>query len=75
MNTIRVFWKGKFEGKAVTIDATAFDPAIHRHEADGRWPAKAESPAIDYDALNAASLEEFAAATEAPKKAKPKASK
>lgn len=42
MSTIRVFWKGKFEGKAVTIDATAFDPAIHRHEADGHWPAKAE---------------------------------
>ncbi len=38
MKTIRVFWKGKFNGALVTINAADFDPSIHRHEADGQWP-------------------------------------
>ncbi len=37
--TLSVFWKGKFEGKAVVIDTTAFDPKLHRLESDGPWPA------------------------------------
>lgn len=38
MNTIKVFWKGKFNGQSVAINATDFNPAIHRLEADGDWP-------------------------------------
>lgn len=38
MNTIKVYWKGKFAGRSVAINATDFDPAIHRAEADGDWP-------------------------------------
>jgi hypothetical protein len=43
METIRVFWKGKFNGRAAKINAQDFDPAVHRLEADGPWPAT-ESP-------------------------------
>ncbi len=38
MNTIPVFWKDKFNGKAVTINAADFNSEIHRHKADGPWP-------------------------------------
>lgn len=37
--TIRVFWKDKFEGQAVTISAGDYNPALHRHQADGPWGA------------------------------------
>ncbi|MBL8186584.1 MAG: hypothetical protein JNK38_01180 [Acidobacteria bacterium] len=40
METITVFWKGKFDGAAVSINALDFNPAIHRREADGPWPVE-----------------------------------
>lgn len=30
METIKVFWKDKFNGRAVVINAADFDPAIHQ---------------------------------------------
>jgi hypothetical protein len=39
--TARVFWKDKFDGKSVAIDAADFNPAIHRRAEDGPWPSKA----------------------------------
>lgn len=39
MNTIQVYWKGKFNGKAVTINADEFDATIHRPISDGDWPS------------------------------------
>lgn len=47
MNTIRVYWKDKFNGALVTINAADFDPAIHRTQAEGRWPMEAEASAAD----------------------------
>lgn len=41
METIKVFWKDKFDGKAVTINADDFDPAIHR--TDQPWGVSAET--------------------------------
>lgn len=41
--TISVFWKGKFGGKAVQIDADQFNAKLHRLESEGPWPA-AEAP-------------------------------
>lgn len=38
METVKVFWKGKFNGRSVAINAADFDPAIHRNAADGPWP-------------------------------------
>lgn len=37
MTTLRVFWKDKFGGRSVTINAADFNPALHRLEADGGW--------------------------------------
>jgi hypothetical protein len=42
MLTRTVYWKGKFNGDAVIINAVDFDPAIH---SDTPW--KAEKPAPD----------------------------
>lgn len=36
METRVVYWLGKFDGRAVTINAVDFDPAIHSAEP---WPA------------------------------------
>lgn len=44
MNTIRVFWKGKFDGRAVQIDAASFNPDLHRREWDGPWTAVKVTP-------------------------------
>jgi hypothetical protein len=40
METIKVYWKGKFNGKAVAINAADFNPKFHRNEFDGAWPAE-----------------------------------
>lgn len=41
METIKVFWKDKFGGKLVSINAVDFNPDLHRREWDGPWtPAK-----------------------------------
>lgn len=40
METIKVFWKDKFNDAPVLINASDFDPAKHRREVDGSWPAK-----------------------------------
>ncbi len=49
MDTVKVFWKDKFVGKSVVINATDFDPEIHRNEAVGDW-AKTEPPVEQTDA-------------------------
>jgi hypothetical protein len=51
MNTIKVYWKGKFNGALVTINAADFDPTMHRHAADGRWPNAEPLPAAEEAAL------------------------
>lgn len=38
MQTVKVFWKGKFNGKSVAINAADFDPLIHRPASEGYWP-------------------------------------
>lgn len=53
--TVRVFWKGKFDGKAVLIDKAGFNPTFHRHEADG--PFEAAKPAAPPAAQNPVSAE------------------
>ena len=40
MATIKVFWAGKFGGRAVTIEEADFNPEIHRL-ADGSAPPPA----------------------------------
>lgn len=48
MDTIEVYWKGKFDGRAVQISASDFDPAIHRRVAEGNWIAASKpEPVID----------------------------
>jgi hypothetical protein len=44
METIKVFWKDKFNGELVLINASDFDPAKHRREADGPWLVEATDP-------------------------------
>lgn len=39
METIRVYWKDKFGGRAVAINRADFDPTVHRTEAAGPWLA------------------------------------
>ena len=36
--TIKVYWKDKFDGQPVKINAEDFDATRHRLEADGPWP-------------------------------------
>lgn len=43
MQTVKVFWKDKFDGKAVTINESDFDAALHRVEADGPWKVAASN--------------------------------
>lgn len=45
MQTIRVYWKEKFAGKSVVINAADFNVAIHRRAEDGPWQRPAEKPA------------------------------
>lgn len=33
VKTVKVYWKGKFNGAQVTINAEDFDPALHSTEA------------------------------------------
>jgi hypothetical protein len=49
MNTLKVFWKDKFAGRAVSINETDFGPSIHRRAVDGPWP-KAEESETEPDA-------------------------
>lgn len=39
MDTITVYWPGKFNDHPVLINASAFDPALHRRLEDGPPPA------------------------------------
>jgi len=50
MNTLKVFWKDKFGGKAVTINESDIDSKIHRLAADGPWPAAEAEVEAEADA-------------------------
>lgn len=52
METIKVFWKGKFGGELVSINALEFNPYIHRREADGPWPVEAAGDSGDGEPIS-----------------------
>jgi hypothetical protein len=45
METLKVYWLGKFNGRQVTINAVDFDPAIHSLEPVKKAPVV--EPEID----------------------------
>ena len=75
MSTIKVFWKGKFGGRAVAIDAAAFDPAVRRHEADGGWEMPAKQKPEPVPQVEASGLTVAEPITDEPKPTRRKASK
>lgn len=72
VKTLKVFWKGKFDGAQVTINAEDFDPALHSTEAprveakpEPKPKAKAPEPEILPSAIKAKAAKDKAEKTDA----------
>ena len=50
LDTVRVRWPAKFKDRLVTINATDFDPAIHRLVDDDVQPQGEAAPAVEVQA-------------------------